>query len=404
MAIVYAPPDALDAETLAGAARSDVQARQAELAIRGFAAGAGATNDFFRTAVASGAQRADAGNMQAQLEQRQYEFGEQVRQRDRLAQLESQTRLAEIDRRGEVQAFLQTMDPGYAEQKQYEADTTAISRIMADPTIAPFEKEARIAEMMPGVKMIRQRLEMARAKQQEELARREFEQADRIAKITDMQGKFLTKSLPERTVPLPDGGGWLVETQAGKWEHVAPPKVEKPKPMTGTEMRAEADVAYPEDAQSEQGRPIRSPEQQQRFNEYLGKIWEREKAKQAGAEGGAVAPGGAVVPQAQVYDQRPFADGKPTTDYQRDQFDAAAAYRKAADKLPGDVGRYFKAKAVMLADIIKRGTPSAERELYDALVNELERMPPPPVPAGDEPPAGESAFKQSLRRPLVPGR
>lgn len=378
MPIQYAPPEAFDAETFSRASRGDVERQNAELGIRAFGVGAAAQNDFFRTAIASGAQRAEAGNMQARLVQDAYQFDEAIKARERLAGMDIQGNLAAIQLRGRVQAELAQMDPGYAEQQEYDRNIAAISRLQVDPNLTDFERDQELAKIIPGTKLMKQRMMQSQMRLDEERAKKEFEQAERIAKITDMQGKFLSKSLPERTVPLPDGNGWLVETQAGRWEHIKPEP--PPKPPSMAEMRGEADIAFPEDVvDPETGKSRRSAEQQFRYNDYLGKIWERERAKQQGGPGTVEAGGGAQV-KLPVYDQKPFDNGQPTTDLQRNQIGAMETFRARAEKLPGDVKMMYKQKVAMLADIIRRGTPSAERELYDRLVNDLEQMPAPDAP------------------------
>lgn len=218
MPILYSPPDALDAETFARAGAQDPKFRNAQLALQNQGQLLQAQGDFFRTAIASGEQRARAGTAAAEMEARRFEFMEQQAQRGQIASLQARTELEAIDRRGQVQAFLQTLDPGYAEEQQYQRDLAELSRIQTDPQLMPFEKEQRIAELAPGIKMTQQRLMQSRAKEQEEQAKRESEQAKRMAAMEKEADEFNALAPEKRAHQLPDGS-WLVRTGPRDWKH-----------------------------------------------------------------------------------------------------------------------------------------------------------------------------------------
>ncbi len=223
MAIRFEQPAPFDAEAIARFTRNRLGGGG------GGGGGGGDFADFARSAAAVGAQRAEAGNMQFQAEFARDRMDEQRRQ----FYAEQQNQFTMVDKRAQAAAWLNQQDMTYAEQLRLEKLQGEVGAIEADPTLARFEKDELILQKRTGIDMGRKRLDATRAKQEEALATQQLAQAERTTKIMDMQGKFLNKTLPERTQKLPDGGGWLVETQPGRWEHIAPPKSEGVKDQLG---------------------------------------------------------------------------------------------------------------------------------------------------------------------------
>lgn len=393
MPIVFAPPDALDAEAFAGLGRNEARAQAAQIAARREAALLGAQSDFFRTAIASGAQRADAGNMQAQLEQRQHEFREAVAQRDRLAQLESQTQLAAIDRRGQVQAFLQSMDPGYQEELQYQQDAQEISAIESDRTLTRFEKDQLISQRMTGVKMSRQRLDESRARQQQELANREMEQADRMAKMARHDDEVRANPLMG-VHDLPDGGKYVYQG-GGKWAYVPKPKEEGMADNFGrTPAQVQTAIA---NVQQRVDAFIQADKEFRIKNELPEKQWDRSSLIQQEIIeqeeilrrqfGGRTqqTPGGAQVqsqqgepPPKKLTPEEELAEAEKRVENLKKNVTYIESLNKQLDRLPDQVGGEFKPKLGFARGLLEQfgsaeAMPPDVRQEYTAVVHSIVR-------------------------------
>jgi hypothetical protein len=191
MPIRLEQPAPLDAEAFARFARRQSGGDDGRLAV----AQAAAQNDFFRAAAATAGQRADAGNMQFAAAHAQDRLQEGQRQFD----IEQANQFALQKQRAELAAWVNDRDMTQAEEAQYRRDEAAIGAVMADRTLAPWEKEEIVLSKRSGVDMARRRLEATQQRAVEARMREDAAQAEHVTQLTQKQSAFMARSFEDRT-------------------------------------------------------------------------------------------------------------------------------------------------------------------------------------------------------------
>lgn len=220
MPIRYEAPAPLDAGLLDALARGRGDLRDAA----DYRAQLAAQADFARTAVAAGAQRADAGNMQFQAEFAR----DQLEERQRQFNAEQANQFALVDRRAQAAAWLNQQDMSFAEQLRLQRLQAEVGAIEADDTLARFEKDELILQKRSGIDMGRRRLEETRARQEAALAEQQLAQGRRFAQMEAEAEQFAMKPHKDRIHPVPPelGGGFMMMTGPRQWKYEPPPKDE----------------------------------------------------------------------------------------------------------------------------------------------------------------------------------
>lgn len=288
MPIRYEAPAPLDAGLLDAISRR----RGDDRAAADYRAQLAAQADFARTAVAAGAQRADAGNMQFLAELSRDRLQEQQRQFD----IGEANQFHLIDRRAAAQNWLNQQDMSYAEQIRLQRLQSEVGAIEADDTLARFEKDQLILQKRTGIDLGRKRLEETMARQREAQANEDLENAQRMNRLGRMQEEFAAMPLEKRLQPVaPEmGGGFMYMDSVGQWKYQPPPKpAEEPK-IDWKAIEQEARMAVPPDVvdPTTGKETYSSAKRVAQFHDYQRKILERERRRQGGGPPEQAEPAG----------------------------------------------------------------------------------------------------------------
>jgi hypothetical protein len=369
MAIVFEQPQPFNAALYYQAARDDrsegSDLRRQELALRQQQAVMEAQGDFARTAVAAGAQRANAGNMQFQSKldmdrlqegQRQFDIGEA-------------NEFAKQQQRAELQAWVGQQDMTYAEELRYQRDKNAVGFILADQTLTPWEKEELVLQRRTGIDMAEKRMQQTRQRQ-EELRNQEYQkQLDREAQTDGFLAKSGAQSAQSFVTDLGDGRKLIIKgfdaRSRPQFEVVEPPKPPPaPKPVTPAQASQAAEAWLKENYPNEYAKwrkdPIENPlpteivqQRQAAFNRAM-----------AGPAPEQSAPGQEQPPQQDQLDAKPIITK------------AIESMNAAAESLPEGVAAEVKSKLGRARGIAEAfgsldAAPPELRREYETLMREV---------------------------------
>lgn len=402
MAISFEQPSPVAADILFGAGRSDARQRNAQLALQNQGQLLQAQNDFFRTAIASGAQRADAGRDAALLENRRFEFLENQAHESMMQSSRLQAQAAREQERNQLDAWRAQLPISYAEEQrlvQLQSSLSNWDKQLSSGKITDeeyYEGLASINAGMTPLQVKQQQAEIqghqARMKAAQELA------AQRSAEVATA-AKFEKSTFADRIIPLPPelGGGKMIQTKPGQWDYIPP---EKTKPEAFDQRAAnilaqvEADEAVPPgidpstgDDNTGKNKVYKSRVLKRMLDEFQQKqSGQPTGAMSAAPEGSAHAAlggvGAAAAPKQPLptglTDLQPFKKGDaPPTPQQAMQVANIKGLQDHINRLSPQQKAQMQPILDMLEGIVHDGIQSDERETYDRLLSTLARMPSP---------------------------
>jgi hypothetical protein len=341
MAIVFEQPQPFNAALYYQAARDDrsesSDLRRQELALRQQQAMMEAQGDFARTAVAAGAQRANAGNMQFQSKLDMDRLQESQRQFD----ISEANEFAKQQQRAELQAWVGQQDMTYAEELRYQRDKNAVGFILADQTLTPWEKEELVLQRRTGIDMAEQRMRQTQTRRMEQLAQQEEQDTVRRNKVTSMLAeggnaaaemiyKEYDNGMVRRLKSLDQSGNPVYD-----WSEIPKPEKDKETDIHKLRQRAEQTM---KDAYGPTWSEKPLAEQRQLIQEQI-ELYENEIGARAGrppGPGGPAAPLGTPPPEAPAPPRAPAVEAWEPGKGRKPEHRAFEAAARETDKLIGD--------------------------------------------------------------------